>query len=191
LLASGFKAFTELALRTAGAYLAGYEEALPPPAPVVRTRIRPPGSVAEPAFRSACTSCGDCSAACPYEAIKPGEDGLPWLWDPAGHPCYMCDGFPCIGACATGALIYTDRRLRTIGLAEIAPDRCLAYQGEACTACKDACRDARAIRTELPPPGEGKRAALPVVDSKRCTGCGICVGRCPAPELAISLRPGS
>jgi Pyruvate/2-oxoacid:ferredoxin oxidoreductase delta subunit len=92
----------------------------------------------------------------------------------------MCDGYPCIASCGPGALTFLDRRLRTIGLAEIAPS-CLAHLGQECHACEEACRDARAIR----PDAEGR----PVVSADRCTGCALCVGKCPADPPAIAVRP--
>lgn len=174
----GLASLRDAILKSAAAYVAGFQETLP--APILRTRIRPPGAVLEPLFVSRCTSCGDCAVACPYEALKPDDAGRPWLWDPAGHPCYMCEGYPCIAACGTGALTFRDRTLRIIGLAEIAPDPCLAYQGEACTACRDVCRDVKAIDLV---------AGLPEVDSGRCTGCGLCVGACPVKGSAIGLTP--
>lgn len=182
LLQSGIKSLGELALRTAGAYLAGYREALPPPEPPTRTRIRPPGARPEADFQARCTQCDDCIRACPFEALARDDGGRPWLWDPAGHPCYMCEGFPCIAACGPAALTFADRRLRVIGLAHVDPAACLAHAGQECTVCRDACRDARAIRLE---------GGLPIVDATRCTGCGICVGKCPdsAKALRVGVKP--
>jgi ferredoxin-type protein NapG len=112
LLRGGLQAVADLAARTAGAYVAGYLEANPPPPEMVRTVARPPGARTESVFRARCTGCGDCVTACPYETLAPGPDTYPWLWDPAGHPCYRCDDFPCIAACNTGALSW---RLRSQG----------------------------------------------------------------------------
>ncbi len=180
LLRHGLTRLAEIAASTAGAYLAGYEEAMPRPIVPKRKAVRPPGAVAEAEFRKRCTSCRQCAIACPYDALRQDAEELPWLWDPAGHPCYMCDGFPCIAACGTGALTFLDRRLRSIGLAEIDPERCVAHQGEACTACRDACRDARAITLQ---------ADLPVIAAERCNGCALCVGKCPAEGGAITVKP--
>lgn len=176
----GLRSIAEGATRSLWAYWEGQREANPPPPPVVRSRIRPPGAVAESEFRSRCTSCGDCGRACAFGTLAPDDAGRPWLWDPAGHPCYMCDGYPCIAACGTGALTFRDRSLQVIGLATLVPDLCIAHQGAECTACRDACRQDQAIALL-----EG----LPVVDANRCTGCAICVGKCPAPgAIAISPR---
>lgn len=179
LLQTGLRSLGELALRTVGAYLAGYAEAMPGRALPVRTRIRPPGARPEPEFVARCTRCDECIRACPFGALAPDEDGRPWLHDPAGHPCYMCEGFPCIAACGPSALTFADRRLRTIGLAKVDLALCVAHAGERCTACRDACRDARAIRLV---------DALPVVDPQRCTGCGICLGKCPSEPKALSIQ---
>ncbi len=175
----GLRSLADLARRTAGAYLAGYEEANPQPVPPVRTRVRPPGARPEPEFLGRCTRCDECIRACPFEALGRDQQGYPWLWDPAAHPCYMCDGFPCIAACAPVALTFADRRLRTIGLAVVDAASCLAHLGEPCSSCRDACRDVRAIRLE---------DGLPIVDPTSCTGCGVCIGKCPAPGRAIGAE---
>lgn len=179
LFRTGFKSLGEIALKTAGAYLAGYQEANPAPVPPTRTRIRPPGARAEPEFIARCTRCDDCIRACPFDALARDTQGHPWLWDPAGHPCYMCDGYPCIAACKPLALSFFDRRLRIIGLASIDAATCIAHAGEECTACRDSCRDAKAIR---------RVDHLPVVDAGRCTGCGVCVGKCPAAPGTIKIE---
>ena len=175
----GLQTLADTAMRSLLGYWQGEREANPPPPPVVRTRIRPPGAIAETAFRQRCTSNGACGRACPFQSLAPDDAGRPWLWDPAGHPCYMCDGFPCISACRSGALTFRDRTLRAMGLAEIHPDLCLAHHDQECTACSDACRDAGAIV---------RLDDRPVVDPQHCTGCSICVARCPVPG-ALAVRP--
>lgn len=60
---------------------------------------------------------------------------------------------------------------------------CLAYaQNVVCRSCGDAC-DAAALR--FSPRLDG--AALPVVLTERCTGCGACLPVCPTG--AITLAP--
>lgn len=169
----------DTAMRSLLGYWQGEREANPPPPPILRTRIRPPGAIAEADFRQRCTSTGACGRACPFQSLAPDDAGRPWLWDPAGHPCYMCDGFPCIAACQSGALSFRDRARQSIGVAEIRADLCRAQRDPPCTACSDACRDAGAIVRV------GDRLA---VDPLHCTGCGLCVGPCPAPG-ALAVRP--
>ncbi|WP_131112197.1 4Fe-4S dicluster domain-containing protein [Sulfuricystis thermophila] len=67
-------------------------------------------------------------------------------------------------------------------LASIGP-ACIAYvDNVVCRSCGDAC-DEQAIRFS---PRLGS-AALPVVLTERCTGCGACLPVCPAG--AITLAP--
>ncbi|MBI6546388.1 MAG: hypothetical protein HY692_06305 [Cyanobacteria bacterium NC_groundwater_1444_Ag_S-0.65um_54_12] len=101
-----------IVLRTLNAYVAGLQEVNPLVQEPARTLERPPGALPEPEFLRRCTRCGDCSRFCHFAALRPDPDGLPWLWDPASHPCYRCEGFPCIAACSTGALSFRDRLLR-------------------------------------------------------------------------------
>ena len=175
----GLRSLAETTGKTLLSYWQGQLEANPPPQPRVRDRLRPPGALVETAFVARCTSCRDCVTACRYDTLAPDEAGRPWLHDPAGHPCYMCVGYPCIAACKPGALTFRDRTLRRIGKARIATNTCLAYQGQECHACVDACRDVRAIAVN-----DGK----PVMNDNRCIGCAICVGQCPAPGT-ITVHP--
>ncbi len=67
--------------------------------------LRPPGSLqSTSAFEAHCTQCGDCARACPYESIE-NIDGLGPLLNPNLRACHHCNGYPCIQACETGALV--------------------------------------------------------------------------------------
>ncbi len=57
--------------------------------------------------------------------------------------------------------------------------RCLSLEGVACRICGEHC-DAGAIRFHLRVGG----AALPEVTAD-CTGCGTCVGVCPAAAISM------
>lgn len=51
-----------------------------------------------------CTGCGACLKACPYSALKAGEDSKPIF-------CDLCGGKPlCVERCPTGALSYDEAR---------------------------------------------------------------------------------
>ncbi|MBK6940249.1 MAG: 4Fe-4S dicluster domain-containing protein [Planctomycetes bacterium] len=54
--------------------------------------------------------------------------------------------------------------------------KCLAHTGGFCSVCVEHCPVAGAITLE-----HGK----PRIALDRCTGCGVCIDACPAPEPAI------
>ena len=152
-----------------------------PPGPVL---LRPPGALPEAEFRSACTACDDCVAACPKLAIrKAGPEtglgaGTPVIL-PEEQACYWCEDFPCIAACTTGALIPTTPP-RPLGTAEIDRGTCYAWQGQPCDYCLLRCPEkGSAIFAD-----EDDR---PRINVAVCVGCGVCLERCP-PD-AITIRP--
>lgn len=54
--------------------------------------------------------------------------------------------------------------------------RCLAVRG-GCSTCVERCPDHAVLLV----------GGVPAVDEAACSGCGICVGVCPAPTLAFEL----
>src|SRR5437870_9746295 len=100
--------------------------------------LRPPGAVDETLFLDRCTRCGDCLPACPYGSIKKDPaNGYPVLFADAS-PCFLCDDFPCVAACATEALLPVDERgaVRR-GFAVLDEAKCTAAQ--ACGVCIAKC----------------------------------------------------
>ncbi|MHB1096872.1 MAG: 4Fe-4S dicluster domain-containing protein [Gemmatimonadaceae bacterium] len=152
------------------------------------TFIRPPGSIAEPAFLAACTRCKECAVVCPALAIRmlPSQHGIA-----AGTPvlevddraCLMCADMPCVTACPTGALLAPTGGWRDVKMAVIGVDdrRCLAFQGIECGVCARVC-----------PVGD---AAIQLDGQTRpfigaeCTGCGKCVTACVTTPSAMTARP--
>jgi MauM/NapG family ferredoxin protein len=147
--------------------------------------LRPPGAIAEADFLESCTKCGDCTSACPHDAIREAPArlrearGTPII-DPLTSPCRMCEDLPCITACDTGAL--RPEAPAALGAAQIAPLDCLNQLSTTCSVCVEHC----------PVPGAIEIVGIvPEVNEPLCTGCGACQHVCPAPQNAILLLPNT
>ncbi|MEO5343305.1 MAG: ferredoxin-type protein NapG [Gammaproteobacteria bacterium SHHR-1] len=164
--------------------------------------LRPPGALAETDFLSACTRCGLCVRACPYEMLHLGRMGGDV---PVGTPyfrarqagCEMCDDIPCVPACPTGALDHglTDINQARMGLAVLSDqETCIAFLGLRCEVCFNVCpvRGKAITLDRRHNDRSGKHAVfIPVVHSDHCTGCGKCEEACVLDQAAIRVLPPS
>ncbi|MFQ5567544.1 MAG: 4Fe-4S dicluster domain-containing protein [Paracoccaceae bacterium] len=157
-------------------------------APRSRRWIRPPHALPEAEFLALCTGCGDCITACPHDVVfaLPAGAGLRAETTPAldllKKGCHMCDGWPCVAACETGALVLPDQAggpPPRLALAEVDTTACLAWLGPECGACAHAC----------PVPGalEWDSGTRPVINTDACTGCALCREACIAEPRAIRV----
>jgi len=130
-------------------------------------RLYPPYYLHEDDFEK-CRECEakGCASACEgEEGIIRIVDGVPSL-DFSKSGCSFCDA--CAQACEEGVLkVEWRRRLPPV---RIDPIGCLAWHHTICSSCKEACLE-RAI--------DFAGLFRPEVN-ERCTGCGFCVGVCPA-----------
>lgn len=151
--------------------------------------LRPPGALPEPEFLATCIRCGKCVQICPYGSIRMAglQDGLLVMGTPVIRawraPCYLC--MKCPAVCPTGALKRSlkDKEAVRMGTAIIDKNECLAWQGTLCRSCYDDCplfNEAVVMDTDL----------RPVVNDKKCVGCGVCENVCPLESAAIVVKPG-
>ena len=151
--------------------------------------LRPPGALPENEFLATCIRCGKCVQACPYGTIKTASllDGVTVMGTPViyarDRPCYLCMKWPPVwpsGALKRGL---KEKEQVRMGTAVIAKKECLAWQETLCRSCFDDCPligEAIIMDNEL----------RPVVDDKKCVGCGICENVCPVDPAAVAVRPG-
>jgi ferredoxin-type protein NapF len=151
--------------------------------------IRPPGSLPEERFVSACTGCGECLKVCPNNALQSTflEAGLAGLYTPRLVPRIgYCEEFCnfCGRVCPTEAIqpiTLEEKRLIQVGVAHIDKTRCIAWDTDKiCLVCNEQCSYQAII-------GDDKKR--PIVKEDKCTGCGICENKCPVDgEAAIIVH---
>ena len=106
-----------------------------------KNRLRPPGAVAEEQFLAMCIKCGQCLQVCPYDAIKlediDGKAGVGTAYiAPLERGCYLCEAFPCVLACPTGALDHEANVIEKVhmGMAVVVNEHaCLALEKKTVT----------------------------------------------------------
>jgi MauM/NapG family ferredoxin protein len=149
--------------------------------------IRPPGSLAEPEFVTACVRCGECMKVCPTNTLQPavGEGGLEALGTPlivprvgpCTQPCNLCGR-----VCPTRAIepfTVEEKSHLYLGTASVDRSTCIAWAfGRECVICDEAC-SYNAISQQADERGRPR----PVVDERICVGCGICEWVCPVEPL--------
>lgn len=158
--------------------------------PSEQKKIRPPASAEPMLLNFLCCRCGSCSRVCPTGIIKPvTETGYPLSWltpeleFSEGYCLETCN--LCGKVCPTGAIsafsVEAKREL-FIGSAAIELKNCLLLNNRECIKCKESCKyDA----IEFVISGNVLNVA-PVVDLKKCVGCGACAVVCPQECILIT-----
>jgi ferredoxin-type protein NapF len=146
--------------------------------------LRPPGARAESIFSGLCLRCGNCVRSCPAKIIHAdiGRAGAAGLLAPIiRYEKTYCleDCTACTQVCPSGAiqvLELPEKQRYVIGEALMDGSLCVLAQGQRdCDACVRACPfDAVRIHWD-----EEQYIAYPIVDWKKCNGCGACQVACP------------
>ncbi|NPD32707.1 4Fe-4S dicluster domain-containing protein [Eggerthellaceae bacterium zg-997] len=164
--------------------------------------LHPPGARHDGAFVAQCVKCGKCIEACPYQALHAApfdagaKAGTPVI-DARVQACRLCDGFPCVAACPTGALSpVASREDVRMGTAVINRDLCLSYKAMRCEVCYRVCPfidEAISINYGAREGDSTHAVFAPVIAEDKCVGCGLCVERCVVgePECAIRIEPAT
>ena len=159
--------------------------------------LRPPGIQNEADFMGRCVKCGKCIEACPYAALhvagplEGSAAGTPCI-DAREQACRLCDDFPCVAACPTGALRdVAERTDPKMGYARIDEQVCIAYQGYRCEVCYRVCPlidQAITIDFQSMENDSIHTKFIPTIHKGKCTGCGLCVERCAVSEPYVPIR---
>ena len=159
--------------------------------------LRPPGAQGEADFMARCIKCGKCIEACPYatlhvaDALQGAAAGTPCI-TARDQACRLCEDFPCVNACPTGALRDVAARSDVnMGYAVINEDICIAYLGLRCEVCYRTCPlidQAITIDYRQNESDSIHSIFAPIIDRNVCTGCGLCVERCTVDEPSVAIR---
>lgn len=163
-------------------------------------RMRPPGAVNEKLFMKLCVRCARCIEVCPYRCLKRskdlknGEIGTPFIY-PEETGCQLC--MKCTSVCPTGAIdpSITEPGQVAVGKARIDEETCNNFRyarqesgqdepdgtASICNSCFNVCP----LRYDAIYLEDG---ILPTITEK-CTGCGLCVERCPTKPKSVSVIP--
>ncbi len=156
--------------------------------------LRPPGAVEESVFTGLCVRCGQCVESCPESILFPQPLESGWLgwFTPVVHfeEGYCREGCTrCTEVCpsrAIGRVKPAEKVQAIIGFPQVDMGVCLLGEEAECWACVRACPYS-AIRYEF---SEETYTTIPVIDPRRCPGCGACQVACPTKPKAIVVAPG-
>jgi ferredoxin len=153
--------------------------------------LRPPGALAETAFKGLCIRCGNCVRSCPSGIIHQdmGSAGLAGLLAPVvrfhGKKYCLETCHACTRSCPSGAieqLTLAQKIRRPIGLAKIDRSDCIMIQEEGeCGYCMLVCPQDAIVD------GFNEKTYEITLDvsADDCNGCGACVHDCPTKVIRI------
>ena len=151
-------------------------------------KIFPPSSAGYETFKSLCTGCMACVAACEGSVIKPNAAASSVDMDfDSGYCVYVCTS--CTDACPTGALKPVSRNEKLtlkIALAVLEEDLCenVKNSNGMCALCAEVCPAAALGMVLVKSTSD---ATIPDIEPNICVGCGMCAYVCPS--KAIKMIP--
>ncbi|MDD2382944.1 MAG: ferredoxin-type protein NapF [Sulfurospirillaceae bacterium] len=145
----------------------------------LKTLVRPPYHSDERLLMQICPTCSDapCLASCPEEIIALDDGKIPYIvFTQSG--CTFCE--ECAKACPHDvlALSFTSQAKISANF-KIDTVQCMAWNQTICQSCADAC-DAKAITFF--------GMLRPLIEMKKCTGCGMCYSPCPTNAIVFSAQ---
>lgn len=129
---------------------------------------------------SSTENCADCTAfcvhSCPQKIIKSHPEshylkGQPFI-DFRNNGCTFC--YQCNEACPQ--LKSGEPVEKSLGKADLNPQKCYAWTGVICMSCISVCSD-HLIKFD--------KSRKPSIQLEACTGCGCCIKVCPATAISI------
>jgi len=128
-----------------------------------------------------CLGFGDCAAACPFDAIVMGDNGIPEVDTDACTGCGKC-----IAACPKGII-----ELWPVDREVVVACSSLDKGGIARKACSLACIGCMKCQKVCPVEAIKVEDFLAVLDPDKCINCGLCASECPTGAILdrASARP--
>ena len=149
--------------------------------------LRPPGAVKD--FEALCIKCGQCVQVCPYHSIdlldiNSGYSNGTSFIDPHKRGCYLCDLFPCVLACPSGALSHDTKEIKDVEMGVA-----LLKNHSACLANKNEPVLQKSVERLLDRKiyNDREQAVKQVVKDAVDNKCDLCVKICPVGESAIIM----
>jgi ferredoxin-type protein NapF len=153
--------------------------------------FRPPASLEPATFNTLCIRCGNCIKSCPTNIISHHTDFndiASWMTPEINYINGYCleNCNLCSSVCPTGSItLFSPDAKKGIfmGSAMVDFEKCLLARNRECDRCITACKyDAVKII-----PSSRLLLMTPVIDQKKCVGCGGCAVICP--PGAINMIP--
>lgn len=143
-----------------------------------KLHLRPPGSAEN--FESLCIKCGQCVQVCPYHSIEllGLDDGIniaSAYINPSKRGCYLCDLFPCVLACPSGALDHSINSIKDVkmGVAVVRDiQKCYA------TLNKSVSQDNISTLLERKTYNQREEEAKKIIENNINKSCSLCVDSC-------------
>lgn len=146
--------------------------------------LRPPGALNEREFLATCIKCGQCVQVCPYYSlslldITSGSSlGTPHI-NPRERGCYLCDLYPCVLACPSGALSHDTTEISDVhmGMAHV-------KRADSCLALNQATITSQSVERVISRKTHNDREESVVNKIRESIGkpCSLCADLCPHPE---------